>query len=398
MKHTIPFEKKQCIVRRKVAKCSFAENPEKSPESIFICAPSEQGEFVDYVKEIVKNEFDLNPVIALDMKDYNEDAFCSHICYSMLRSWIVIIIGDWKDKIGNVNVAFEHGIATAMGCEVIPIWIKGDKERLPFDISGLHAIIVQRNWNEDQTIKNDFTTEFIEAFKEKKAKMDILSMGHEVSTEQKQEIIDLISRFWTTLDQDHRKTTLVCLLEMARKDNRIFLQNEFVDWVIEIVGYYSYSLVPRYQVRVRNKKYELNDKVSLSLVEATISYNLNNHNSHIWANEKFHDSLSFLFRDNRVDLLIRQSALSCLISLIEFSSDTKLLLPIRDVIEDIEIDEGTYATFDMPTKLRLCRDRNLGLSISVSPILDLLERLKDASNPIIKKRYSAIISEFHKSQ
>jgi len=392
--HKVPFQEKQCILSKQQT-CRFAEKPEKNEKTVFIAAPSEHQNLVDYVKDILKDDFSLEPIIATDIRDYNQSAFCNNICYAMLRSWVVIVIGDWKKNQGNVNVAYEYGIATAMGCEIVPIWIKDDDDKLPFDISGLHAILIPTNFMSNSRAKDEFKVRFIETFKERRARLDSLALKKDISACQKEQMNSMINDFWDTLDQSKRKTIVYCLSELAKKDYRIYSQDEFVSWVMDVIKSYALSFEPKYQSEYRTKKYEL-DLRYLDLLLTTVTYNINNPNTPIRTKREFFSILAYLVESNHIASQIRKYASDCLFIIMQYIGDRKLLIPIWKVIEDTRVDEGTYNQLNIPTNLRLCRDRNLELEISIAPVLELLFGLKEATDPIIKKRYTDIDNVFHK--
>jgi len=174
--HEFPSEKKDCILGSGQA-CKFFQSREKSEKGVFIAAPLKLKALVDLTKSIIK-EAGYEPIFATEVKEYNRFVFCNNICRPMMEAAIVVVIGDWEGNQGNANVAFEYGIATALGCRVIPIRIKNSAGG-PFDMLSLESIVLAEDWDDIHKVE-DLKREFRAAFEKSRAAIELKAISREL--------------------------------------------------------------------------------------------------------------------------------------------------------------------------------------------------------------------------
>lgn len=114
--------------------------------SAFIIASNadDREPYREAIKDILR-EFNLDPIFALDLNQYNgKQAFCTHICGPIRKSRIIVadLSGttktycytcNIKEIEFSVNVYWEYGYATAL--EKDPILIVDENQILPFDVA-----------------------------------------------------------------------------------------------------------------------------------------------------------------------------------------------------------------------------------------------------------------------
>lgn len=102
------------------------------------------------IKEIIANEFKMNPIFAIDLKKNNNlDAFCDNICSNIRGSRLIIVDlsgplityykePDIKNFQPSINVYWEYGYACGLEKDLLVICDEEQKQ-LPFDIAGKHV-------------------------------------------------------------------------------------------------------------------------------------------------------------------------------------------------------------------------------------------------------------------
>jgi len=105
---------------------------------------------VGKIKDIITNEFNMNPIFAIDLKKNNNlDAFCDNICSNIRGSRLIIVDlsgplityckeHDMKNFQPSINVYWEYGYACGIEKDLLVICDEEQKQ-LPFDIAGKHV-------------------------------------------------------------------------------------------------------------------------------------------------------------------------------------------------------------------------------------------------------------------
>jgi len=104
-------------------------------KSCFIACPSTNE--VKMLTELISEKLTKNgiePIIAIDIRAYGQDIFCTKICGKIIEAQFCIAILDdnatnlksGKLNIPNPNVYYEYGIMTSLGKYVIPLQKEGD--------------------------------------------------------------------------------------------------------------------------------------------------------------------------------------------------------------------------------------------------------------------------------
>ena len=293
--HQIPWNNNKCILCRKGQGCEFSQKPTKDDSMVFIIAPVKLIDLIEEVKRIVKDDYHLDPVTALDIREYNSTATCSHICGPMLKAGIVIAIGDWKENSGNVNVAWEYGIATAMGCEVIPIRIDYPGKG-PFDLVGLNSILVAEDWKTNPISRDKFIKEFKEYF-EKTEKNIQFKEYRALSPIVKNQLEALIKKFNDSIEQEYRQDVVSLIQNLCNIHYDVLTDSAFTEWIIRTTIRYAKSRMEHLSIEDQREigihPYELENGF-LNLLDKAVKYNYRNSDSNIITNLEFHGALHFM--------------------------------------------------------------------------------------------------------
>ena len=126
-----PFRRiNQCFIRKEHTCGKYLG----ASKSCFIACPS-TGE-VKMLTELISEKVTkhgIEPIIAIDIRAYGQDIFCTKICGKIIESQFCIAILDdnptnlkgGKTNIPNPNVYYEYGIMTSLGKYVIPLQKEG---------------------------------------------------------------------------------------------------------------------------------------------------------------------------------------------------------------------------------------------------------------------------------
>lgn len=123
----------------------------QNEKDIFIIGSNaeDRREYIDIIKNVIE-EFKLNPIFAIDLKDNNNlQAFCNNICTHIRGSRLIIVdlSAPLKLKCDNsktkflepsVNVYWEYGFAAGLGKQVIILCEEDQLDKIPFDVIDKH--------------------------------------------------------------------------------------------------------------------------------------------------------------------------------------------------------------------------------------------------------------------
>jgi len=365
--------------------CKFFQNREKSEKGVFIAAPVKLKPLVDLTKSIIE-EAGYEPVFASEIKEYNRFAFCNNICRPMLEAAIVVVIGDWEGNQGNANVAFEYGIATAMGCQVIPIRIK-NKAGGPFDMLSLESIILAEDWMKPEKIE-EFKNVFRVAFEKSRATVELKTISRELSQTEKTQLTELISQFWHTLEPETRKT-LLHWIRRTCSNVAYYSDDAFLQWIVDVTVDYAKSFAPEKYPRARIGVDDLNE-IFVELLNAAVGYNSERIDSPLMKDPAFAGALGFITMNDKVPAFMRAGAVSSLVTVAELTGDQNMLVPIFRVIENPGIDDKTYDSMFIGSRLRSYTERAISKGRSVVVLLGLLRKLKMSDDARILGRAKAL--------
>lgn len=387
--HKFPSETRDCIVSDDQV-CKFFNDRRKNEKAVFIAAPYKLKLLTEVTKKVVK-DFGYEPLVATEVREYNRTAFCNNICRPMLESWIVVVIGDWKGNQGNVNVAFEYGIATALGCEIVPVRVH-DKEGGPFDMSGLHTILV----GADTLTTGDttaFEKEFREYFEKSKSRLELLKAELRLSDSDKARLQELLEQFSTDRTPEQRRITMAVIKRFSQVVP-VHRDCDFVKSMANLAGRYA-ILYARPEASGVGLTKECLDENFFDLLGASIMMNVTNPECTTIGDGQFHNALAALARCDGVPGYARRTAVSLLIVLAGNTGNKHLLSPIIDVIRNEKLSDQEYDALGIPSMLL---NNYVGTVISrggsLKPILDHLSTLRDTESTKVQARLKQIDQMF----
>ncbi len=382
--HVFPSDTKDCMVSMD-QKCKFFLDTQKSEKSVFIAAPVRVSWLIEATKDVVK-EYGFEPLLATEVREYNQNAFCHNICRRMLESWITIVIGDWKKNKGNANVAFEYGIATALGCEIVPVNLD-NKKGTPFDISGFHSIIVRKG-DDGEWDLNSFRKEFRECFEKSKSKMELRKQETMLSESQKARLNELMRQFTIARTSKDRRTAMA-LIKKFSNTHSIHRDYEFVQRMADFSHEYA-ALFVNHQPLGGNLKVECIDESFFKVLGDAISPNLRNPACAVISDNRFHGALAVLARGQKVPIYARTTAIHLLLQLAAHLGDGKLLCPVFDVIEDTQLSDTDYRTMAIPHRLAGYADLVMVREESLSPLLERISIARSKEDAMVQGRIEEI--------
>lgn len=123
----------------------------QNEKDIFIIGSNaeDRRECIDIIKNVIE-EFKLNPIFAIDLKENNNlQAFCNNICSHIRGSRLVIVDLSAPLKLRcdrcdtnflepSVNVYWEYGYATGLGKQVVILCEEDQLDEIPFDVIDKH--------------------------------------------------------------------------------------------------------------------------------------------------------------------------------------------------------------------------------------------------------------------
>lgn len=331
----------------------------------------------------------LEPILAIEKREYNRFAFCHNICRPMLESSVVVVIGDWDGNSGNANVAFEYGIATALGCNIIPIRVEGENGG-PFDMVALHSIIIRSGWNKPRNLAS-VRNRIRNALTRTQEKILLGQMAHELPKSQKKNVIELIQSFDQTLDPDELKMFGSMLRRVWYADNRVLRDPDFVRWSISVVKRFT-----EHKKRIRSIQYFL-DSTFFEMLKAIIQYSAIEHRSIIAEDREFAKALDKIARSPFAPIYARKSALDCLIEMAMHLRRPKLLATFRLLVMDDRLNDEDYSALQIELKLK----NYLVYTAAVGgPLMPLLKMVADAKaysySTVLQTRIKRIEEELQK--
>jgi hypothetical protein len=351
---------------------------QKDDKVVFVVAPSSMKPITDIVKRIVTNA-KCEPFVAVERTEgYGNFAFCQNICEPMLKSSIVVVIGDWKGNQGNVNAAYEFGIAKAMGCEIIPISEEGG----PFDLAMLHSIVLPSKWREDRSVLGEFEDRMKIAFETKKKEVELRGLLTEIPPAVKVKIDELMEKFDNPISDRERELPLRLLLRTFRSLRESGLNpyryERFVGWMIRLVEEYA-------QDRIEDDVLRL---PFCELLEAVVSENVDDSESLIIKREPFHDALARIALSKGKTAHAKDSALKSLMMIGKATRKPLFFSVATTLVKDTSIVEEKYDQLHIPERMKECavniRSEDPG------QLFDFLKGIESETNPVIATRYEKI--------
>ncbi|HEX7391343.1 MAG TPA: hypothetical protein VF374_00130 [Thermoplasmata archaeon] len=384
VEHKFPSVTKDCIVSN-AGICKFFTDSRKNEKAVFIAAPNRLKPLVEVVKSVVK-EHEYEPVVATDFREYNRSAFCTNICRPMLEAWVTVVIGDWRGNKGNANVAFEYGIATALGCEVVPVRLDNRKGS-PFDMSGLHSIIVRKGTDGQWDMKA-FEQEFREYFEKSKSKMELLKQELKLTQKEKARLNELLAQFSISRTSADRRTAMAVLKKFSQLHpvNRDY---EFVQQMANVAVKYAHICVGKAE-RVGTLTKECLDENFFSVLEGALMPNLANPACATVNDSQFHGALAALARQEGVPLFARATAVNLLLRIAASVDNGDLLKPVFDVIQSEKLSSEDYEKLAIPNRLVNYVDSVISRDGNVRPMLEGLSGLRDIDVPLVQARVDYI--------
>lgn len=382
--HKFPSETRDCIVSDDQV-CKFFNDRRKNERAVFIAAPFRLKHLIEVTKKVVK-EFGYEPLVATEVREYNRTAFCNNICRPMLESWIVVMIGDWKGNQGNANVAFEYGIATALGCEIVPVRLHGT-EGGPFDMSGLHSMLVLKGADGQWDLKS-FEQEFREYFEKSKSRMELLKQELKLTQKEKARLNELLVQFSISRTSADRRAAMAVLKKYSRL-HPVTRDYEFVQQMANVAVSYAHLCADKAE-RVGTLTKECLDENFFSVLENSLMSNLTNPACATVKDAQFHDALAAMARYGGTPLYARRTAASLLLQIAAHIDNGELLVPVFDIVRSEELSDEDYRKLAIPNQLAHYVDTVISRDGGLRPMLEGLSALRAMDSPLVKARVDYI--------
>lgn len=364
--------------------CNFFKSREKEQKLVFIAAPSKR--LKDLRKEIVSLIEDVEHYDCYFAADRatssNKISLCQKICEPMLKSVIVVIIGDWKSNRGNVNVAFEYGLATAFGCAVIPVELE-HQGKGAFDFLPLEKVIVSKKWEEDEKELEKFRKEFLERFRNERDKVEFSNLSRELSPQARLSIKQLVEH-WETAETDQERESCQRQLLKYHQSNpisqaQIWQETNIVRHVVSSLKRYSDEGFSDQSMRM----------LFFQIMEATITNNLSSSRNPIVSDPHFLDALKNIAASTNAPLYARATSLDCLAMMVTNSGLTNLLDVFSQIIDN-ENDQ-MYDQLSIPKRITDMAG-NMFRAGTIGELLKMVRNPKKSPARTITKRYEQIVS------
>lgn len=371
-----PCEKRVCILSK--TPCNFFMARQKDDKVVFIVAPGSMGKITDIVKRVV-TEAKYEPFVAVERTEgYGNFAFCQNICEPMLKSSIVVVIGDWSGNQGNVNAAYEFGIAKAMGCEIIPISGEGG----PFDLAMLHSIILPSGWKEDPSVLVEFERRVKAAFENKKKEVELRGLLTEIPQSVRDKIDGLMEKFDHPISDRERELPLKLLLRTFRSIRESgyapYRYERFINWMIRLVEECSNDKIDDGVLRIP----------FCELLEAVVTENVDDAESMVVKSEPFHGALTKIVLSKKRNAHVKNSALISLQAIGKAAKKPLFFSVATIVVKDLSLDDDKYDQLHIPDRLKQCvadiRSEDPG------QLFDFLKTIESQTHPVIARRCEKI--------
>lgn len=380
MKHEFPSEKHMCIVNNQP--CNFFVAREKDQKSVFIAAPSRSlKELRQEIEKMIEAEGYLHYFAPDKREGLNKISLCQKICEPMLKASIVVVVGDWIGNKGNVNIAFEYGLATAMGCETIPVEIERNRKGA-FDFLPLEKIIIDRNWRKDPEKLREFRAKFLNSFRKSKDRVEFLEMTREMPPKLKQGIIDLIDSYEGSSTDDEKES---CLVMLEKHCHQVSQSGYGKPWKEESLVQWVVSTTKRYA-----KEGFVDNSLGMTffgMLITTVDENLSDSGSPILNDTEFSSAIKKIALAAKAPLYARNSAVDCIVQMVTESDRIDMLEVLFQIARDVTQTNDIFDT--LPQKMRMC-----GLKMSwkgtVGHFMGLLKEMSKETDPELVRRYEKI--------